>query len=108
MFLAYALICFALMLDLVDENISRVSNLAYVESHNKIFIEEIQEHIKDKTFGDTIRTLKKYNDCLLAEEKIFKLRTDDDDVTIMKYVRMYTMFAQDPKKIWIKINQKGT
>lgn len=63
-----------MMLDLVDTNISRVSN-AYGESHNKFYKERVLKNQKRNTIGDVCRPLREYNGYLIAEETLHGPKT---------------------------------
>ena len=62
-------ICGALMLDHIDQNLSRVSN-AYVESHNKTLKVNILEGQKRNTLGTIVRKLEENMKALIEEESL--------------------------------------
>lgn len=57
------------MSDLVDADISRVSN-AYVESHNKSYKINVLKGKKRNTIGDVCRLLQEHNSFLVPEEHL--------------------------------------
>ncbi|KAH0552241.1 hypothetical protein KQX54_007595 [Cotesia glomerata] len=104
-FMPYAPIYFGIMLDLIDKNISRVSN-GYVESHNKTFKEKILNGRKDLTVSDAVRQIKGHNKCLLAEEYLFKLRSNDN-VGYVKYPPTKDSAAdRKAKEIWARSQEE--
>ena len=68
-FMTYIPICGSLMLDLIDVDISRVSN-AYVESHNKVIKIDVMNRQKKNSMGQAIRKLKEYVNSLIAEANL--------------------------------------
>lgn len=71
----YASLWSGITLELMDKTISRVTN-AYVESHNRIYKEKILRGRRDITIGEGIRLLKGYNECLVKEKVLYRLKND--------------------------------
>ncbi|KAH0535064.1 hypothetical protein KQX54_012817 [Cotesia glomerata] len=104
-FMPYASLWSGITLELVDKTISRVSN-AYVESHNRIYEEKILKGRKDITIGEAIRLLKGYNECLVKEEVLYRLKNDKTG-QISKYPSTKEPAADHKAKdIWARSKKK--
>lgn len=68
-FMSYISICVSLLLDLIDKNISQVSN-AYIRAHQKVVKINVLNKRKNNSIGKTIRKLKNYFECLVTKANI--------------------------------------
>ena len=93
-------LCGSLMLDLVDKEVSRVSN-AYVEAHNKIVKVDILNKQKKNSMGQTVRKLKDYVKTLVAEANIGSSAHTKSKVNVPRKSR-YPDTASNPfvKDVW--------
>lgn len=76
--IAYLPLWTAIMMPLIDPNISRVTN-AYVESHMRAYKEEILLKRKDVSVGNVVRALDNYNKCLIAKEEVYQICKPNDE-----------------------------
>ena len=104
-FMTYIPICGALMLDLVDPSISRVSN-AFVESFNKVLKHNVLEHQTRNPIGMTIRKLKD-NVQLLIEEANLGIGAHTKSTIKAPKKALYPDTATNPfvKDIWRRGNE---
>ena len=67
--LSYAPLCTGILLHLVDDSISRVSN-AYSEAHARVYQENVLKAEKNNSIGEAIREIMKYSRRLVSEHKL--------------------------------------
>ncbi|XP_048512535.1 uncharacterized protein LOC125501306 [Athalia rosae] len=82
----YAPLWTSMMLDLVDENISRLSN-AYVESYNNVIKHQVLNHEKNMKIGHFIRKVESYTPSLIAEANLGVTLKTKEPSTRPKYPR---------------------